>query len=122
MGGNKDYENLLLAAAVHDIGKFWQGTGESGKHQELGAKFIRMHFPEKWQGAAGLVSLHHDAGRLAPRVHEVLKIQIASDWLTPREWEGREETCRQIEPLIFIFSEICIQENWISLQVLKKGA
>ncbi len=28
MGGMNDYENLVLAAVVHDIGKFWQGTGE----------------------------------------------------------------------------------------------
>lgn len=122
MSGKSDYESLLLAAVVHDIGKFWQGMGEGGKHQELGAKFVRMHFPEQWQEAAGLIAMHHEVGRLAPKVHELLKIQITSDWLTPREWEGREETCRWIEPLISIFSEIRIRKNWISLQVLKKGA
>jgi CRISPR-associated protein Cas10/Csm1 subtype III-A len=60
---NYDYENLMLAAVVHDIGKFWQGTEEKGKHQELGAKFLREHIPEQWQGAAVLVSEHHDDGK-----------------------------------------------------------
>ncbi len=122
MGEKRNYENLMLAAVVHDIGKFWQGTGERERHEELGAKFVRMHFPERWQGAAGLITMYHDAGRLAPKVHELQKIQITGDWLMPREWEGREETCRWIEPLISIFSEIRTQKNWISLQVLKKGA
>lgn len=120
MGENRDYENLVLAAVVHDIGKFWQGTGEGGKHQELGAKFIRMHFPEKWQGAAGLVSLHHAPEKLASEEYERLKILMISDWLSSGEREGREddETGKRInEPLISIFSEIDIgkgilKEKW----------
>ncbi len=111
MGGKSNYESLLLAAVVHDIGKFWQGTGEKGTHQELGVKFVRMHFPEQWQGAAGLISLHHDAGKIASEGYELLKILMISDWLSAGEREDREEdkTGKRInEPLISIFSEIDI--------------
>lgn len=111
MGGKKDYENLLLAAMVHDIGKFWQGTGEKGTHQELGARFVRMHFPEQWEGAAGLISLHHDPEKLSSEEYERLKIMMISDWLSSGEREEREEdeTGKRInEPLISIFSMIDI--------------
>ncbi len=90
MGGKSDYEKMVMAAVVHDIGKFWQGTGEKGTHQELGAKFVRMHFPEQWQGAAGLISLHHDAGKLTPNKYGRLKILIINDWLISKR--RREDT------------------------------
>jgi len=33
MGGKSDYESLLLAAVVHDIGKFWQGWRNQMRHK-----------------------------------------------------------------------------------------
>lgn len=49
MGEKRDYEILLFATVVRDIGKFWQGTGERKKHQELAGQFVKIHFSEKWQ-------------------------------------------------------------------------
>ncbi len=50
MGENRDYENLLLAAAVHDIGKFWQRAG--GKQPSIsmsGAnKLLRIVVYSDW--------------------------------------------------------------------------
>ncbi|MDP2752848.1 MAG: type III-A CRISPR-associated protein Cas10/Csm1 [Nitrospirota bacterium] len=109
MGENKDYEKLMLAAVVHDIGKFWQGTGESRKHQELGAKFLREHIPEQWQDAAGIISMHHETGKLGSGGYELLKILMVSDWLSSGERDDRDEDDlgkRINEPLISIFSEI----------------
>ncbi len=109
MGGKKDYESLLLAAVVHDIGKFWQGTGEKGTHQELGAKFLREHIPDQWQDAAGIISMHHETGKLASGGNELLKILMVSDWLSSGERDDRDEDDlgkRFNEPLISIFSEI----------------
>jgi len=54
-----DVKIIQLATLLHDIGKFWQGTGERGNHAELGSRFIQDHVPEQWQGAASLASLHH---------------------------------------------------------------
>ncbi len=111
MGENKDYEKLMLAAVMHDIGKFWQGTGEKGTHQELGVKFVRKHIPEQWQDAAGIISMHHKAGKLGSEGYELLKILMVSDWLSSGEREDRddEELGRRInEPLTSIFSEISL--------------
>ncbi|VVB88720.1 Uncharacterised protein [uncultured archaeon] len=36
MGGHKNYENIVMAAVVHDIGKFWQGTTKSNEAQIRG--------------------------------------------------------------------------------------
>ncbi len=56
MGENKDYEKLMLAAVVHDIGKFWQGTGEgrlypsiniSAANELLDFDLLRMTFRGK---------------------------------------------------------------------------
>jgi CRISPR/Cas system-associated protein Cas10 (large subunit of type III CRISPR-Cas system) len=91
MGEQKEYENLLLSSMVHDIGKFWQGVGERGTHQELGAKFVRAYLPAQWQDAAGLISLHHDAEVLACGGYEPLKTLMLSDWLSSGEREKREE-------------------------------
>ncbi len=109
MGDNKDYEKLMLAAVVHDIGKFWQGTAEKGTHQELGIKFVREYFPEQWQEAAGIISMHHEAGKLNSAGYELLKILMVSDWLSSGERDDRDEDDlgkRINEPLISIFSEI----------------
>ncbi|KAB2946739.1 MAG: type III-A CRISPR-associated protein Cas10/Csm1 [Candidatus Methanoperedens sp.] len=109
MGDNKDYEKLMLAAVVHDVGKFWQGTGEKRTHQELGAKFLRKHIPEQWQDAAGIISMHHETGKLGSGGYELLKILMVSDWLSSGERDDRDEDDlgkRINEPLISIFSEI----------------
>ena len=55
---------VQLAALLHDIGKFWQGAGERGKHAELSSRFIQEYVPEQWHGAAGIVTLHHDPADL----------------------------------------------------------
>lgn len=51
---------IRLAALLHDVGKFWQGTGERGEHAELSSRIIREYVPEQWQGAAGIVAMHHE--------------------------------------------------------------
>lgn len=115
-----EYQKLLLASLSHDVGKFWQGAGEKGTHQELGANFIRKYFPEKWKETAGLVALHHDPGKLSSEGYKLLKIIIMSDWLSSGERENSEDEKigrRTNESLVSIFSHIDIgkgipQEKW----------
>jgi len=76
---------VQLAALLHDIGKFWQGTGEKGKHPELSGKFIKAHVPEQWQEAAGLVVLHHEPSARRVQEYRALKVIVCADWLSSGE-------------------------------------
>ncbi|MDI6810968.1 MAG: HD domain-containing protein [archaeon] len=48
-------KTIRLAALLHDIGKFWQGTGESGTHAELSNRFIRDYVPEPCDVSKGVL-------------------------------------------------------------------
>ena len=76
---------VQLAALLHDIGKFWQGTGERGKHAELSSRFILEYVPEQWQGAAGIAAMHHDPKTRSSEDFKALKTIICADWLSSSE-------------------------------------
>ncbi len=101
-----------LAALLHDVGKFWQGAGERGKHAELSRRFIVEHVPEQWQEAASLVSLHHNSPAYRAEEYRALKVIVCADWLSSGERRGLEEDedkgKRKTTPLKSIFSEIDI--------------
>ena len=103
---------VRLAALLHDIGKFWQGTGESGTHAELSCRFIRDYVPERWKGAAGLIASHHDHSKCTSKGYKPLKTVVCADWLSSgerRELPGGEERGKRRDtPLESIFSEIDI--------------
>ncbi|MFZ2071656.1 MAG: type III-A CRISPR-associated protein Cas10/Csm1 [Halobacteriota archaeon] len=103
---------IQLAALLHDIGKFWQGTGERGKHAELSSRFIREYVPEQWQGAAGIVALHHEPKVRSTEEYRAVKTIICADWLSSGERRGlteeEEKGERKGTPLKAIFCEIDI--------------
>ncbi len=118
MTESKNYQDLLLAALFHDIGKFWQRTrdektegevrdkfGES-KHEHWGAYFLENIIRE--QEAARYVRNHHKpkSGDEDPFDY----ILALSDWISGEEREDREEKLKKPdparEPLISIFSQI----------------
>jgi len=106
-------DNIIqLAALLHDVGKFWQGTGERGSHSELSSRFINAYVPEQWQEAAGLISLHHDPSKYKSAAYKPLKTIVCADWLSSgerKELAEEEERGRRREtPLMSIFSEIDI--------------
>ena len=106
-------DNIIqLAALLHDVGKFWQGTGERGSHSELSSRFINAYVPEQWQEAAGLVSLHHDPSAYREEEYRALKTIVCADWLSSGERRGlaeeEEKGKRKETPLMSIFSEIDI--------------
>jgi CRISPR-associated protein Csm1 len=74
---------IQLAALLHDVGKFWQGAGERGKHAELSGRFVQSHVP--WDGVLGLVSSHHDHSKYRSDGYKLLKTIVCADWLSSGE-------------------------------------
>jgi len=85
---------VQLAALLHDIGKFWQGTGERGNHLEQSSRFINVYVPEQWQEAVGLVSLHLNPSKYKSVEYKPLKTIVCADWLLSGE---REELAEEEE-------------------------
>jgi len=106
-------DNIIqLAALLHDVGKFWQGTGERGSHSELSSRFINLYIPGQWQEAAGLVSLHHEPSAHRAEEYRALKEIVCADWLSSGERrEGKDKGARKATPLKSIFSEINIGKS-----------
>ena len=135
LGIMKDKEKLILAALLHDIGKFWQRAGESGKHAEVSNRFIRDYVPKEFQSSGGLVAYHHGLYEQPSRGftscrqdllkfgiedivtmegYEDLKKLIVSDWLSSgerEESENEESGKPKITPLISIFSQISLKSE-----------
>lgn len=94
-------EKIQLAALLHGIGKFWQGTSEPGSHQELCNEFIKTYVPkEEWRPS------------LEEQKQEVI---IAADWFSSGEKEELEEKeeaeKRKNTPLTSIFSKVKIEKG-----------
>ena len=72
-----ELKTIILAALLHDIGKFWQRTGEKGDHSELGARFIEEHsdqFPHDWlDDLCDAIGNHHKS--FARPIEEVKPIE-----------------------------------------------
>lgn len=107
MRSNDELLTLRFASLLHDIGKFWQGTGEKGNHQELSARFIRTYLPELEKSA--FLAGHHDPSQYKAKGYKLLKILVCADWLSSGERLPTEEKEKRIEtPLLSIFSNIKI--------------
>ncbi len=90
-----EYELILLASLLHDLGKFWQRTGQRhsasyamfderdygphGAHAKWSADFIERFLPAAWRPAARGALFHH-------RPHDyVTKLVAVADWLSSGE-------------------------------------
>ena len=94
-------EKIQLAALLHNIGKFWQGTSKLGSHQELSAEFIDTYVPpSEWRPS------------LEEQQQEVI---VAADWLSSGGKEELEEKGeaekRKNTPLTSIFSKVKIKKG-----------
>jgi len=138
---SKEYVDLILAAWLHDIGKFYQragykldkpkdeeamtqlgrkvGAGPQAYYTHLHAifsdKFIREYLP--FLSTSGtLVALHHSPERAGTdRMKYLAKLITLADWMASgerREREADEEReGYQAEPLISIFSRLRLEHE-----------
>lgn len=86
---------VILASLLHDIGKFWQRTGQPydaslsgfteedygrhGAHALWSASFFQRFLPSEWRAAGAAALFHHK-----PRDY-VTKLVTAADWMSSGE-------------------------------------
>jgi len=103
MASALDLETLQLAALLHDLGKFWQRTGEPrpplareledlavgrhGAHARWSAAFIQGHVPQPWHTAAWPALTHH----LPAAGDRLARLVAAADRLAAAERRELEE-------------------------------
>jgi CRISPR-associated protein Csm1 len=114
----REYQTVILAAFLHDIGKFWQRTGlphdeaysqfteqdygRHGAHSKWSANFIERYVAAKWQACASPVFYHHNPqDRLS-------RIVCVADWLSSGERQRSEETAWQLRP---VFAQIKLSDE-----------
>ena len=138
-GNQTERETLILAALLHDIGKFWQRTGEkydleyngliplccpkyinenkretyTHKHVLWSGNFLRNFLGNSpWLNAENIALYHHLPENAKDSF--LAKIVTLGDWLSSGERREREENVGKVrqEPLISIFSLIKgVKEN-----------
>lgn len=117
---DKEYQTVVLAALLHDIGKFWQRTGqrhsaaydsfteedygEHGAHAKWSADFIETYLPEQWRGCGSIVLYHHRP------VDYLSKVVSIADHLSAAERE--RDPSSTIWQLRSIFTEVWLGRNF----------
>lgn len=125
-----EYDSLLIAALLHDVGKFWQRAGveltpddektigafcpafegrPSHIHAAVSAKFIRELLGPRWSLAEKIAGYHHrPESAVADYRREALAVALA-DRLSSGEREARAGAASAKpadEPLVSVFSTL----------------
>ncbi len=109
-----EYEDLLIASILHDIGKFWQRSETKyyrTAHEKLSALFVRnIGLNEQVENMVlshmGRISSSNNKDKF---LAEIIK---KSDIFSSKEREGIEGTAdTRIEPLISVFSNLKLNEK-----------
>src|SRR5438094_186983 len=113
-------ERVLVAGLLHDIGQFWQRTGERhgpsydrlsesdygprGEHAKWSADVVERFLPEDWRPAAAVVLSHHRP------TDRATKLVAVADWLSSgeRDDEANEAEARPAQ-LRSLFSRITLE-------------
>lgn len=116
------YQLVVLAALLHDLGKFWQRTGQRhgpgyeafgeadygphGAHAKWSADFIERYLPAEWRAAASGALFHHQ-----PRDY-VTKLVTAADWLSSGERDDTDvQAGQQASQLLSVCSHLTLQDG-----------
>lgn len=110
---------FVLAALLHDIGKFWQRTGRPGLHSEASAIFIdefQHLFPYDYLDDLRDAVMNHHRSPVHKEIEKIVKI---ADWLASYErvTESIERQDPEKTPLVPIASRVKLlhnppQEKW----------
>jgi len=110
MSENNEIMKLRFSSLLHDIGKFWQGAGGKGKHEELSTKFVQQYLPDEIGEGLSFIGGHHDGKQYLSEGYYPLKILVLADWLASSERKDLEEEeergKRKATPMESIFSNI----------------
>ncbi len=135
MYNKEEYQSLILAALLHDIGKFYQRTkvdlneedrklmtsccpvykGDYRRQHVLySGRFIREKFNNRFPLIENLVLYHHRPESANVEYRRLVKIIALADWLSSGERRDREDVAEgevSEEPLISIFSTLFPNER-----------
>ncbi|HEY8477717.1 MAG TPA: type III-A CRISPR-associated protein Cas10/Csm1 [Chloroflexota bacterium] len=116
-------EHALLGALLHDIGKFWQRTGQTlsadrdpfhredvgphGAHARWSAAFIAEHVPAAWRGAGSPALFHHNPRDYASRLVAVAD-RLAASERTDDDEADQTTTVDRPAQLQAVFSRIAL--------------
>ena len=132
MNNNEEFYTVVLAALLHDIGKFWQRAGctlteedERLKayccpdnkyfHVLYSGKFVREIFKRKYNLIENLVLYHHHPENAPDNCRRLAKIIQLADWLSSGEriekaYDDKKEDIGK-EPLLSIFSILSLDDK-----------
>lgn len=109
-------KEVVLAALLHDIGKFKKSSGIPGDEWALGSEFCRSALPKKLQSIADLICMQADSTALYLTESEQLKAAILADCLSSGDTVGQNKADRidehyakelpAFEPLASILSSV----------------
>uniref|UniRef100_A0A7C6A8A0 CRISPR system single-strand-specific deoxyribonuclease Cas10/Csm1 (subtype III-A) n=1 Tax=candidate division WOR-3 bacterium TaxID=2052148 RepID=A0A7C6A8A0_UNCW3 len=128
MNNREEFQTIVLAALLHDIGKFWQRSGEplisedkrimpnccpfyenyyTHLHVLYSGRFIRETFEKGYDLTENIVLYHHYPVNAPSDYRRFAKIIQLADWLSAGERRDKVEDEKaepSKEPLISIFS------------------
>ena len=114
---DRGFQTVVLAALLHDIGKFAQRTGRhSGRsHPELSTWFASEYLGKEWEDVAHAVGYHHMPVANSARDQRLALTLVLADWMSSGERRALPEG-ETGEPandaLISIFSRLSNSRAW----------
>ncbi len=108
-----DVQATLLAALLHDIGKFEQRSmTQRIKHPKVGGEFILRTMGKEWEKVANIILAHHDPSSYSQEA-ELAKIVAIADHLSAAEREKTSDEPKNPRDYFLhsIFSKLMIEDQ-----------
>ncbi len=111
MSNDREFQTVVLATLLHDIGKFAQRTGRhiARSHPELSTWFASEFLGKQWQEVVDAVGYHHLPAAGSVRNQRLALTLVLADWLSSgerRELPEGETGEPASDTLISIFSQL----------------